>query len=189
MKTLLEGKFKFNIAMFTIEIILLLALGITTMFLNASYFSGYSLYLTGSIAFCVVPFLIIMGVYYDSYCKNVSLQITNDEIIFKGTKDKQNFTIKIAEITRMKIGIECFYFYVNKKKYKLNYLTNGGEIKNAIEAIQSGTYKAPTSIIESENGANIPDLLLKYKKLCDEGIITKQEFEAKKKDLLSKKYD
>ena len=44
--------------------------------------------------------------------------------------------------------------------------------------------RKPATLIDPLTEQEKADLILKYKKMCDEGIITQEEFEAKKKDLL-----
>lgn len=41
------------------------------------------------------------------------------------------------------------------------------------------------ALVIKDKSADAPDQLLKYKKLLDEGVITQEEFEAKKNELLS----
>ena len=55
------------------------------------------------------------------------------------------------------------------------------KIKEYIEGIILNRSNATQTIVQSTSAA---DEILKYKNLCDQGIITQQEFEAKKKELL-----
>ena len=64
---------------------------------------------------------------------------------------------------------------------KKNYT---GEVQQIIDYIQE-KIKACKSNTQNSNNSNAADEILKYKKLMDEGIITPEEFEKKKIDLLN----
>ena len=55
------------------------------------------------------------------------------------------------------------------------------KIKEYIEDIILNRSRASQTVVQQTSAA---DEILKYKNLCDQGIITQQEFEAKKKELL-----
>lgn len=46
--------------------------------------------------------------------------------------------------------------------------------------------KAPTTVVEIKQQVSVADEIAKLKKLCDDGILTKEEYEAQKKKLLEK---
>lgn len=58
------------------------------------------------------------------------------------------------------------------------------EMNSLISIIQAGMQKQSNESISTKTNNDIPDQLRKYKKLADDGIITQDEFEAKKKQLL-----
>ncbi len=64
---------------------------------------------------------------------------------------------------------------------KKNYT---GEVQQIIDYIQE-KIKVCKSNTQNSNNSNAADEILKYKKLMDEGIITPEEFEKKKIDLLN----
>jgi len=80
--------------------------------------------------------------------------------VFTATQDENTIMLKMGEQSRI-----------------------GAQIKEHIEKRISNTYKpqAPQTVIQKESDA---DELIKFKKLLDTGVITQDEFNAKKKQLL-----
>lgn len=83
-----------------------------------------------------------------------------------------------------------------KRGYNYMAIINSGPTKYEIDvenAIASGELKVPdgyrpktTGVIEASQGSSVADELRKVKKLYDDGILTKEEYEAQKKKLLEK---
>lgn len=75
-------------------------------------------------------------------------------------------------------------------KFRVNYFDGSSKIITAKE--DSPEYNALIGFVGQDTSNNTPnspnvdnaDLILKYKKLLDEGIITQEEFDRKKKELL-----
>ena len=55
---------------------------------------------------------------------------------------------------------------------------------NSIIDLLNETVENASDSNDSENSASGADEIMKYKKLCDDGVITEEEFEAKKKQIL-----
>ena len=74
-------------------------------------------------------------------------------------------------------------------KFKVDYNDGTTKIITAAEGSEEYGILMPRVKTAPENQTNLPDSsieqLKKYKKLLDDGIITREEFEAKKKELLS----
>ena len=58
------------------------------------------------------------------------------------------------------------------------------QINRKIDQIKNGTYVDPRKKLVTSSNISIADEIVKFKKLVDDGVITKEEFEAKKKQLL-----
>ncbi len=91
-------------------------------------------------------------------------------------------TSKMFESKKIKQKVEFIRNIINQqiKKHKAKEVINENENKN-IENIE--LYKS--KIIEEKNELDAFTEIRKYKELLDEGIITKEEFEKKKKSLLN----
>lgn len=58
------------------------------------------------------------------------------------------------------------------------------QINRKIDQIKNGTYVDPRKKLVTSSNISIADEIVKFKKLVDDGVITQEEFEAKKKQLL-----
>ena len=72
----------------------------------------------------------------------------------------------------------------NSIRYRIDFLSNSDELKSYIMDYVS-EYKIENPVTNSNNNQpSQADELKKYKDLLDSGIITQEEFDAKKKQLL-----
>lgn len=78
-------------------------------------------------------------------------------------------------------GIKGLKVLGNGIKYKVNLVENRDEIKTAIMNKLAALSVQNTNVVHQENSA---DMILKYKELLDSGVISQEEFDAKKKQLL-----
>jgi hypothetical protein len=74
-------------------------------------------------------------------------------------------------------------FFASGNKVKMKWI-NDGEIKKFVEYVRSEIGKESSSNNSKEE--SIPDQIEKLSKLKDQGILTEDEFQAKKVDLLSR---
>ena len=138
-----------------------------------------------------------------------TVTITNKRFIFSGSKKNVNVDLKkINGITVYRNGIRLqrsnkqkieqftgfenlsFNFLLEDKKYYITF--NGQVIRALIQAClnSSNTKKLPaktktkTKQSTSKPKESNDELLFKYAELYEKGLLTKEEFESKKKELL-----
>ena len=112
--------------------------------------------------------------------------IDTDRIVCKkGKKTAKEFMIKDIKSVEL-ASMKGLMIRGNGFKYKINLLSNAEELKTTImdslatiPAENVGTTEIKQEILPSN-----ADELKKYKELLDAGIITQEEFDAKKKQLL-----
>jgi hypothetical protein len=123
----------------------------------------------------------------------VILMITNQRIIY-GSKDFLSEEMKSIsfdechDVQSSTFGIFCGSISIHTKTEKLRFDLDkkhvariAAEIDKLIRELVKETKKEATTVIQQASGA---DELLKYKQLLDAGIISQEEFEAKKKQIL-----
>lgn len=126
--------------------------------------------------FVMIPISDIIGV------EEQGEQKQNTKIIGARQIDQKRYEIKSITDTkddrcgvlviRNKVGIYEIHFSYSQ-------LT---EVKCLIDSVN----KKETSILPKDNIIDNTDVLLKLKQLCDAGVISTEEFEAKKKEILER---
>ena len=157
-------------------------------FLQHSNFLEFAPYHDGFIAFwsfgiiLSIPLAIINLLYASSQKK--MLVIEDDKIICKkGKKIAKEFfirdvkTVELAKLKSLKI-------LGNSIKYKIALVKNAEDIKNYIMDRIPVSTPAPAPAATPANQDFTAENLMKFKELLDQGVITEEEFEAKKKQLL-----
>ncbi len=146
-----------------------------------SYTFDYSLILTfSSIALGLVLLLLIIYIIYLADQKN-SLEVDEYNIICKkGSKTKKQFMVRDVKSVEFS-GIKGLKIIGSGIKYKINLIKNREEIKNTIISKMADSNPNTTTTPSQDNSA---DMLKKYKDLLDNGAITQEEYDAKKKELL-----
>lgn len=113
--------------------------------------------------------------------KKKKLEINSENCVFK--KGKKTKEVPIKRITNVKItpnrGVKIT---ATGAKIKMGLVKNRVEIANTINDLKKEIEKDENDDIT--NG-NVADELLKFKQLFESGIISQEEFEAKKKQLLN----
>lgn len=130
-----------------------------------------------AIAIAIVIFLNIL---YNSDMKNEMIIDGDTVICKKGKKTIKKFMIKdITSVSSAgKNGLKVLGTGI---KYQIKNIKNSDEIKAVIMNNISSNKKAPAVIKKQEA---TPGDIIKYKELLDEGVISQEEFEQKKKQLL-----
>lgn len=128
----------------------------------------------------VVILILTLCIVFDS---KKSMLIYQDKIICKrGKKTIKEFLVKDIKSVEF-APIKGLLVRGTGIKYRINLLKNAEELKTTI--IDSITILPAESIITTtEIKSSNADELKKYKDLLDAGIITQEEFDAKKKQLL-----
>lgn len=144
----------------------------------------FTYYLSKSVYFniwIVITFLVILINLYYLLDKNTGIIIENNLVTYRKLNRKRKqfmlADIKSVETTFLK-GLKISG---NGIKQRLILIKNNEEIKNAI--IEELSNVSDNDIIETDISS--ADKLQKYKNLLDNGTITQEEFDAKKKQLLN----
>ncbi len=135
-------------------------------------------YIVSAALFCIV---LLLSVLYISSGKK-TMVIEEDHITaYKGKRPVKQFLIKdIMSIDNK--SLKGLKIRGNGFTYKINHVKNREEICSVILVkLQSASAPAPTAALEE---VHTTDEIKKYKELLDSGIITQEEFDAKKKQLL-----
>ena len=137
-------------------------------------------------SFTFLPFAVIAGVYYFAVRK-MSITVTNKRVYGTAVFGKR-VDIPLDKISA--VGTSAFKGIAvtsSSGAIKFTMISNNNEIhaeisKLLLERQEKKDTSAPASptVVSSSNA----DELKKYKELLDSGIITQEEFDAKKKQLL-----
>lgn len=159
---------------------------------NERFFDSFwtSLFLWGSffsLPVSVLPHILLHKFYYRQ-----SITVTNQRVkCTSGFKDEMNIPIAAISSVAVNSGIfKSIGLTCAGNRYSIGFIENCKEIYNVINGLVNENRNEkipsaqPTDDVKVSN-ANITDEIRKYKQLCDDGIITKEEFEAKKKQLLN----
>lgn len=142
------------------------------------------------IPWIVWGFLAVVMLFVNLWCSadaKKQMIIDSDRIICKnGKKTTKEFLVKDVKSVEF-ASLKGLLVRGNGIKYKINLLANADEIKttimDSIAALPTENIVAATEI-KQEIQPSSADELKKYKELLDSGVITQEEFDAKKKQLL-----
>ena len=137
---------------------------------------------------------IVMGAYEteilgEDSVRNGILIATNKRLVFYAKKltgyELEDFPL--SNISSIESGKNMMghniSFFASGNKVKMKWI-NDGKIKKLVEYVRSEIGKDSSS--DNSKEENIPDQIEKLSKLKDQGILTEDEFQAKKEDLLSR---
>lgn len=177
-KKIIEGKFEPNIA----GVVFFMAMALILSALLVWIIAEDAILEIGSLTVTWVIIFILLCAYgiYECYSKkNQQLTVTNSRVHGKIKNkgiDLPFDVISHADITGKTIAITTASGVV-----KCACCTNA----NAVYAVILNRLNERTSSKPSFSGTkNVPEELMEYKKLLDNGAITQKEYEAKKKKLL-----
>lgn len=142
--------------------------------------------------FCGLIVLLIIVQTSDIRKHKKNIQIQDDTIVclFDKKVTDQFRMIDVAQVSFF--GNTGITLSVNGKTHKFHYIQNREEIRDAIMQSHAMMPQMPYPVapvmqpvpLAQPAPANDVNDLHKYKKLLDEGVITQEEFDAKKKQLL-----
>jgi len=140
--------------------------------------------------YCICPVIIIIGIVLYVYAGMCSITVTDKRVYgkagFGSRVDLPIDMISAVGITGILHGVEVA---TSSGRIKFLYIENAEEIHSVINKMlmerqeqQQKTFASTTSIVNQELSS--ADEIKKYKELLDSGIITQEEFNLKKKQLL-----
>lgn len=188
---LIEGKFsKINILAIISAIIALLTLLYSIWWDNQIHDMGFLNYHNcidyyAPFLYFGIPMLILTAVFY-FWMSNCSLTITNKRVYGQAAFGKR-VDLPFDMISATSVGwLHSISVATSSGKISFWLLSNRNEVFAAISNLlieRQSKEKTITSITQEIPQSNA-DELKKFKTLLDDGIITKEEFDAKKKQLL-----
>lgn len=201
-KVLVEGKFNRNILAIVMLIIAIIAFSVVTYnfywhykvgvqrFDYASYYDSFFDYLfsagSNNMIFyiaAVLPFL-VLAILFKMMLSGCSISVSNSHVWGRSRFGKQ-VDLPIHQISAVSYGaLGSIGVATSSGVIHFYYLKNKKEVYSTIVSLldkEPTNDSIPTIIQQNDSSA---DELKKYKELLDSGVITKEEFEAKKKQLL-----
>ena len=148
----------------------------------AEYYSGYYWnQLIPMISYLIFIFAIVYTLLVNKEAKK-ELVVYEDSVLCK-INPKKSKQLVFEDINNVDFGKNALKLVGTGVKYKISNLTNAEEIKSVIidkkKTAQKDMNKTVTSV-----PASSADELKKYKDLLDSGVISQDEFDAKKKQIL-----
>lgn len=137
----------------------------------------------------IIPEIIVFGVIVLGlvwFCTKSSIVVTDKRVFGVASFGKRiDLPLNaISSVAKTKFGLSVA---TSSGSIRFKYIKDGKEVYEAITNIildkQSADNTAPTvqtNVIQTDEA----DMISKYKKLLDDGTITQEEFDAKKKELL-----
>ena len=185
-KILIEGKFSYDrmglcvglaIAFILLAIIQLIIIIPTKMWIGLTW---TFIFLFGGL---MLPFFAI-SIRNQVYSR--SLKIYANRIEYRSGGSKGSFIIKTADLQSS--TLKKAEITINGDRNKMiTFLVNAPQVDDVLQSLIKGENltpkKAEQQAVISNNLSNA-DEIRKYKQLFDDGIITREEFENKKKELL-----
>ena len=155
-------------------------------------FEGFGMAFWLWLIFFSTPFAAVYHFIIYKTFNRVSIEVTNYKV--KGTYGlKEEINIPIDSISSVSMNssfLSAIGFTCAGSSYKMSYIENRKEIFDIVNELisQRATNKSHsnTQIIPEKNtNSDIAIELKKYKSLLDDGLITQEEYETKKKQLLN----
>lgn len=177
-KKIIEGKFKSNMVG---VVCLTLPAFLLSLFVFWVIAADAILYVDPQVcAYCTVfDFICIWGIYECYSKKNQRLTVTNLRVHGKiGHKD---INLPLDMISHIDLSGNTLVITTASGAIKCACCTNAQAVYSAISELLKERASSKSSF---GGGASVPEELMEYKKLLDNGVITQEEFEAKKKKLL-----
>lgn len=138
------------------------------------------------IAVIIVPICLLIGTIIAKHLTNFELTVT-DKRIYGTIKKRKRVDIPLDSISAVGIG-RGKSFTVSSASGKISFsaIKNRNEIHEIVSKLLVDRQKQTetSATVSSAPAASNADELKKYKELLDSGVITQEEFDAKKKQLL-----
>lgn len=184
-KLLIEGKFKYTTEGFLIGICILLFLASLIYFILGKTLGGIFNLVYGLI-------FTIVCAYGKNVINNSMLKIYENKICYISGGKKGSFEMPINELHKvvLKQHISKNVIIINDSfKNRIDFCTNATEVNDVLQALLKGEkveskIEKQQQIIVNNNTPDHAEEIRKYKQLLDDGVITEEDFNEKKKQLL-----
>lgn len=127
--------------------------------------------------------ILVVGFMYLQYIAEKKMElVVNDDSVVAKKKNGQNVEFLLKDIKSVETTKTSGLVITGTGfKYRINQISNGEEIKEAIMRMLAKMSTAESTVVAPTSDAKS---IMEYKELLDNGIITQEEFDAKKKQLL-----
>lgn len=141
-----------------------------------------------SLPFSAIPHYFLHKVYYRQ-----SITVTSQRVrCTSGFKDEMNMPIDAISSVAVNTGLfQSITLTCAGNSYSITYIENCQEVYDVINKLINEKRRQPTKvniepIVQNNSSAteDVTEQIRKYKQLLDEGIITQEDFDAKKKQIL-----
>lgn len=148
--------------------------------------STITTYVIITFIFLIIPF--IVGIVIYSGLSKIQIVVTDKRVYGKAMHGKQ-VDLPLDSISTLGMGaFSSIAVATSSGKITFWGISNRDEVHKAISGLlqsrQSGNKQEATVTHVTQQAQSSADELMKYKELLDNGIITQEEFDAKKKQLL-----
>ena len=181
----------FNLVAIIIGILAVCIFCIVVDIINNGYFKDYDLaynvkYILGvPCKFFLLPILVAMLIVNVIFAiSNYSITVYSDKIVGNTTFKKQ-VSLPIDSITAASISMfHGVAVGTSSGLIKFLMIENNKDVYTAINKILSNRQEKPANIVQQVVNQTSATELKEYKELLDSGVITQEEFDVKKKQLL-----
>lgn len=138
-------------------------------------------------AMTILPFAVIAGLFY-AWSSKTALTVTDKRVYGKAAFGKR-VDLPLDMISAVGTGMfKSIAVTTSSGAIKFAMMANNDDIHTAISKLlmerQNTSKKSSETIVKQEIQQSSAEELKKYKELLDSGIISQEEFDAKKKQLL-----
>ena len=181
----------FNLVAIIIGILAVCIFCIVVDIINNGYFKDYDLaynvkyILRVPCKFFLLPILVAMLIVNVIFAiSNYSITVYSDKIVGNTTFKKQ-VSLPIDSITAASISMfHGVAVGTSSGSIKFLMIENNKDVYTAINKILSNRQEKPANIVQQVVNQTSATELKEYKELLDSGVISQEEFDAKKKQLL-----
>ncbi len=180
-KVLIEGIFKKYTKVFLVISIIVASLGL--LYVALSILSEMYWFLIGTVVFELMALVFfIIYKYIAPHQQAFELTITESRVIGKLKNNRVDLPInQISAIGTL--AFNGISINTSSGKIEFPYLINREEVYNCLSELIR-RQNQPSNVISTQAVGTASEQLIELKKLLDSGIITEEEFDAKKKQLL-----
>lgn len=198
-KIIIKGK-QINVKLISLIILLIGVLVFTVVWKNETSYGFYanriddgdwSYVLTSMVpyfgAMTILPFAVIAGVFY-AWSSKTALTVTDKRVYGKAAFGRR-VELPLDMISAVGTGMfKSIAVTTSSGAIKFAMMANNDAIHTAISNLlmerQNTSKKSSETIVKQEIQQSSADELKKYRELLDSGVITEEEFDAKKQQLL-----
>lgn len=116
-----------------------------------------------------------------------SITVTDKRVFGQVTRwffSTRQLELPLDSITSVATGFNSISISTPSGVISFKGITNQDEVANAVTGLLMARQSAGAPVVVQESRSSVPEELKQYKELLDSGVITQQEFDEKKRQLL-----